>query len=370
MSQTIATPRGVSTLKLRSEECQTINHLLPSPIRRGDSPDKSGKGRGLQNQPINLKGGLMRTIDLRSDTVTHPTPEMRKAMAEAEVGDDVYGEDPTVNRLEEMAAQRMGKEAAAFVASGTMGNLVCGLTHCQRGDEMLLGSRSHILMYEVGSIAALGGVQVRTVPNDPRGMMDPNEVEAAMRPDNVHQPRTAMVCLENTHNRCSGAVLDSEDIGAIAEIAHRHGAVLHMDGARIFNASVALGVAASELARPADTISFCLSKGLCCPVGSVVCGSRETIGRVRRNRKLVGGGMRQAGVIAAAGIVALESMVDRLAEDHSNAKRLARGLAGMPGVTLDPDAIQTNIVIFEVTSGQAQELMAALKDRGVLTSYA
>ena len=312
----------------------------------------------------------MPLIDLRSDTVTHPTPEMRQAMAEAEVGDDVYGEDPTVNLLEAMAAERLGKEAALFVASGSMANLVSGLTHCQRGDEMLLGSEAHIFHNEVGAIAALGGVQVRTVPNDSRGMMDPNEVEAAIRPpNNLHQPRTALVCLENTHNRCSGAVLDSEDVGAIAELAHRHDANVHIDGARIFNAAVALGVSPAELASQGDTVSFCLSKGLSCPVGSLVCGSQEVIDQARKNRKIVGGGMRQAGIIAAAGVVALETMVDRLAEDHANAKRLAKGLARMPGLSFDPDAIQTNIVIFEVTDRPAPQLIDSLKDGGVLTTY-
>ena len=311
----------------------------------------------------------MPIIDLRSDTVTKPTPEMRRAMYEAEVGDDVYGEDPTVNRLEAMAAQRMGKEAAVFVASGTMANLVSGLTHCQRGDEALVGHKCHILMYEVASLAAFGGVQLRTVPNDERGMMDPDEVEAAIRPDNDHQPRTAMVAVENTHNRCSGGVLDSEDIGALAEIAHRHGAKFHIDGARIYNASVALGVPPAELARPADTISFCLSKGLSCPVGSLVCGSKETIHRVRRHRKMVGGGMRQAGIIAAAGIVALDSMIVRLVEDHDNAKRLAQGLAHLPGILLDPGTIQTNIVIFEVKGRPAEEFIDALKAMGVLASF-
>ncbi|MBI4201454.1 MAG: low-specificity L-threonine aldolase [Chloroflexi bacterium] len=311
----------------------------------------------------------MRVIDLRSDTVTLPTPEMRRAMAEAEVGDDVYGEDPTVNRLEAMASERLGKEAAVFVASGTMANLVSGLTHCQRGDEMLLGSEAHIFHNEVGAIAALGGVHVRTVPNDARGMMDPNEVEEAIRLPGIHYPRTALVCLENTHNRCSGGVLDSEDIAAIAEVAHRHGAAVHLDGARIFNAAVALKVPAAELARPADTVSFCLSKGLSCPVGSLVCGSKELVAIARKNRKMVGGGMRQAGIIAAAGIVALNTMVDRLAEDHATAKRLAKGLAGFRGLSLDSDAIQTNIVIFQVTDRPAPEFIEALKQLGVLISY-
>ena len=311
----------------------------------------------------------MRIIDLRSDTVTQPTPEMRRAMAEAQVGDDVFGEDPTVNLLEDMAAERLGKEAALFVASGTMANLVSGLTHCQRGDEMLLGSEAHIFHNEVGAIAALGGVHVRTVPNDSRGMIAPDQLEAAIRPPGIHQPRTALVCLENTHNRCGGAVLDSEDTLAVAEVVHRHGAALHIDGARIFNAAVALGVPAEELARGADTVSFCLSKGLSCPVGSLVCGAKEVIDGARKNRKMVGGGMRQAGIIAAAGVVALDTMVDRLAEDHANAKLLAEGLARMPGLSLDPDAVQTNIVILEVVDRSVQEFISGLKERGVLTSY-
>ena len=312
----------------------------------------------------------MRIIDLRSDTVTHPTPEMRRAMAEAEVGDDVYGEDPTVNRLEAMAAERLGKEAAVFVASGSMANLVSGLTHCQRGEEMVLGHMSHILMYEVASVAGLGGVQVRTVANDSRGMLDPDEVESVIRPANLHQPRTAMVGLENTHNRRSGGVLAPEDVSAIGDVAHRYDAALHVDGARIFNAAVALGVPVADLVNPADTVSFCLSKGLSCPVGSLVCGSGEVIERVRKNRKMVGGGMRQAGILAAAGIVALDSMVDRLADDHANARRLAQGLAVMPGISLDPDSIQTNLVIFEVTNRPATELIDALKEHGLLVSYA
>ena len=231
----------------------------------------------------------MRTIDLRSDTVTHPTPEMRHAMAEAEVGDDVFGEDPTINRLEAMAAERLGKEAAVYVASGTMANLVAGLTHCQRGDEVIMGSEAHIFHNEVGSFSAVGGIHVRTVPNDAGGMMDLDQVEAAVRPANIHQPNTALICLENSHNRCSGAVLDAEYTAAIGDIAHRHDAALHIDGARLFNAAVAQGVSPADLAKPADTISFCLSKGLSCPVGSLVVGSEELIDRARKNRKTAGG---------------------------------------------------------------------------------
>ena len=311
----------------------------------------------------------MRTIDLRSDTVTHPTPEMRRAMAEAEVGDDVYGEDPTVNRLEAMAAERLGKEAAVYVPSGSMANLVAGLTHCQRGDEVVMGSDAHIFHNEVGSFSMLGSIHVRTVPNDPVGMMDPDQVVAAVRPDNIHQPRTALICLENTHNRCSGAVIDREYTTVIGDIAHRHDAALHIDGARLFNAAVALGVSPAELAGPADTVSFCLSKGLSCPVGSLVVGSREVIDRARKNRKVLGGGMRQAGIIAAAGVVALDTMVDRLSEDHDNARHMAKGLAAMPGLNLDPEAIQSNIVIFEVADRPAPEFINALKEEGVLISY-
>ena len=312
----------------------------------------------------------MRTIDLRSDTVTHPTPEMRRAMAEAEVGDDVFGEDPTVNRLEAAAATRLGKEDAVFVPSGTMANLASVMAHCQRGDEMIVGSEAHLLHNEVGGAAAVGSVHVRTVSNDARGMMDPEEVEAAVRaPGNMHHPRTALVCLENTHNRCGGGVLDSEDVGVLADVAHRHDAAVHIDGARIFNAAVYLGVSPVELARPADTVSFCLSKGLSCPVGSLVCGSTEMIARVRRSRKVLGGGMRQAGIIAAAGLVALDTMVDRLNEDHDNARALARGLASVPGIGLDAESVQTNIVMVEVVDRPVQEFIAALKDRGVLVTY-
>ncbi len=288
-------------------------------------------------------------IDLRSDTVTLPTPRMREAMYRAEVGDDVFGEDPTVNRLQEMAAERVGKEAALFVASGTMANLVSVLTHCGRGDEMIVGDRAHMFLYEAGGASALGGVHVRTVPNQPDGTLRPADVEAAIRPDNVHFPRSRLVALENTHNRCGGAALSAEQIHAVAAVAHAHGLRVHLDGARIFNAAIALGVPASTLAAEADSVSFCLSKGLSAPVGSLICSSREFIAEARRNRKIVGGGMRQAGVLAAAGIVALEEMIDRLAEDHANARLLAEAIAEIPGLAIDPRTVQTNIVIFEVT---------------------
>ena len=307
----------------------------------------------------------MRVVDLRSDTVTHPTPEMRQAMAEAEVGDDVYGEDPTLNRLEAMAAEMLGKEAAMFVASGTMGNLVSILTHAQRGDEIIVGDQTHIFRNEAGGASALGGVSYYTLRNDDRGMLDPDEVEGAIRPNNVHFPRTAMVAIENTHNNCGGAVLTPEDTKAIADVAHRHELPLHIDGARIFNAAVSLETPVSELVKDADSVTFCLSKGLSVPIGSIVCGSNEFIERADRWRKMVGGGMRQVGIIAAAGIVALESMVDRLAEDHANARKLAEGLSKISGISIDPDSLPTNIVRFDVTARETAEIARKLNERGV-----
>jgi threonine aldolase len=307
-----------------------------------------------------------RIIDLRSDTVTKPTPAMREAMANAEVGDDVFGEDPTVRRLESMAADITGKEAAVYVSSGTMGNLTCLLAHCQRGDEAIIGSEAHVLQYEVAGAAGLGGIQLRPVANDQHGLLNLDEVAATIRVENIHMPRTAAICLENTHNRCGGAVLTPEYTAEVARLAHRSGAVVHLDGARIFNASVALGVPVSELAADVDSITFCLSKGLSAPVGSLVCGSAEFVARARKARKALGGGMRQAGVIAAAGIVALESMVERLAEDHDNAHALAEGLSKVPGVRIDPASVQTNIVVSSVDDGVA--FQRKLRDAGVLTT--
>ncbi len=307
----------------------------------------------------------MRVVDFSSDTVTHPTPEMRRAMAEAEVGDDVQRNDPTTNRLEEMAAERMGKEAAMFVASGTMGNLVCVLTHAQRGDEIILGDKAHIFRSEAGGASALGGISYHTLRNDSRGMLDPDEVKSAIRPPNVHFARTAVVALENTHNACGGAILTPEDTKLIADVAHSHDVPLHIDGARIFNASVALETPTAELAKDADSISFCLSKGLSGPIGSLVCGRNEFIEQARFWRKMLGGGMRQVGVIAAAGIVALESMVERLAEDHSNARKLAQGLAKVPGISIDPESLPTNLVFFEVTHDDPATLARKLNERGI-----
>ncbi len=307
-----------------------------------------------------------RIVDLRSDTVTQPTPAMREAMYRAEVGDDVYGEDPTVNRLEALAAERLGKEAALLLLSGTMGNLVGLLAQTRRGDEAIVGEHSHIFLNEAGGAAALGGVQLFPIPSV-RGVLDPARVEAAIRPENVHYPRTALVCLENTHNRDGGAAVSVEATDAIAEVAHRHGLRVHLDGARLFNAAVALGVPASRLVQNVDSVTFCLSKGLGCPMGSILAGSAAYIKEARRWRKMVGGGLRQAGIIAAAGIVALETMVDRLAEDHRNARRLAEGLSQLPGIAVDLDAVQTNIVMMEIVDPRIdpRQFVRALAEQGV-----
>ena len=310
---------------------------------------------------------MMRIVDLRSDTITQPTANMRKAMAAAEVGDDVFGEDPTVNRLEEMAAERLGKAAALFVASGTMGNLASQLTHCGRGDEMILGDESHIFFYEQGGSAALGGIHHRTLPNQPDGTLAIADIEDAIRPDNIHYPRTRLIVLENTHNRCSGSYLDPGYMRSVGALARRYRLKIHVDGARIFNAAVAQGVPASDLAAEADSITFCLSKGLAAPVGSVICGDADFIAEARRTRKVLGGGMRQAGIIAAAGIVALNEMIDRLADDHANARRLAEGLANIDGLATDPQRIKTNIVLFEITRAglTPQELTERLDAEGI-----
>jgi threonine aldolase len=291
----------------------------------------------------------MGIVDLRSDTMTKPTDAMRRAMAEAEVGDDVFGEDPTVNRLEEMAAERLGKEAALYVSSGTMGNLVSQLAHCGRGDEIILGSQAHTFFFEQGGSAAVGSIHPRTVPNQPDGKLALEDIEAAIRGDNIHFPISRLIILENTHNLCNGCPLDIDYMKAVGEIASRHKLKIHVDGARFFNAAVALNGDPKDLAQEADSVSFCLSKGLGAPVGSVVCGTQDFINKARRARKVLGGGMRQAGVLAAAGIVALNEMVDRLADDHANAHKLAMGLAEMPDISIDPDQIQTNIIFFEVS---------------------
>ena len=307
----------------------------------------------------------MRVVDFRSDTVTHPSPEMRLAMATAEVGDDGWDDDPTVIRLEAMSAEMLGKEAAVFVASGTMGNLASIMTHCEPGDEMILGHNTHIYHSDTGNAPSLGGVTFRTVPNDHRGMLDPDDLREAIRPPGSSSPQTGLIALENTQNLCGGQVLTPEDTKVIADIAREHEIPLHIDGARIFNAAVFLETPVAELATEADTISFCLSKGLSCPIGSLVCGTQETVGKVRHWRKMLGGTMRQVGVVAAAGIVALETMVDRLAEDHANARRLAEGLSLIPGISIDPDSLPTNLVFFEVTEDDHEALSRRLEERGI-----
>lgn len=309
----------------------------------------------------------MEFIDLRSDTVTKPTLEMRRAMAEAEVGDDVYGEDATVNRLQELAAEQMGKEAGLFVASGTMGNLAAILAHCQRGDEVILGNQAHTFLFEAGGISVLGGVHSCQLPNQRDGSLALKDIEAAIRPDDPHHPVTRLICLENTHNRCGGVFQTPEYARRVREFAHARGLAVHLDGARVFDAAVAQGIDVRELTEPMDSVTFCLSKGLCAPVGSVVCGSEEFIRKAHRARKILGGGMRQAGILAAAGIIAIEKMSRRLGEDHARAKRLADGLRQIPGLAVDEPA--TNMVFLsleEPVAHSAEALAARLRKRGVL----
>jgi len=286
-------------------------------------------------------------IDLRSDTVTLPTDEMREAMSNAEVGDDVYQEDPTVNRLEELAAKKIGKEAALFVASGTMGNLTAVMTHCQRGDEVILGTDSHIYYYEVGGMSAVAGVIPRLIAGD-KGILNPQDIKRALREENLHYPKTTLICVENTHNRAGGTIIPPEIIEEICQLGHQRNIQVHLDGARIFNAAIALNLDPATLTKNVDSVMFCLSKGLSAPVGSILAGSKEFIQRARKNRKMLGGGMRQAGILAAAGIIALENMVERLEEDHKNARILGEGLADIGGIKVDLETVQTNMVCFDL----------------------
>ena len=309
-----------------------------------------------------------RVIDLRSDTVTKPTPSMRVAMANAEVGDDALGDDPTVKRLEAMAAERMGKEAALFTASGTMANLTALLTHCGRGDEAIAGQLAHIVQAEVGGAAGLASVNIRQVKNDEQGRMDLDEIASLVRPREGYFPRTALVCLENTHNFANGSALPVSYTAEVAALAHEAGAALHIDGARIFNAACVLETTPKELVKDAESVAFCLSKGLSAPMGSLLCGSEEFIARARRNRRMVGGGLRQAGIVAAAGIVALEEMVERLADDHANAQHLAHGLASIPGIVIDSSLVQTNIMFWHHEAIETVKLNAQLRERGVLST--
>lgn len=291
----------------------------------------------------------MDCIDLRSDTVSWPTPEMRVAMADAAVGDDVLGDDPTTNRLETLAAERMGKEAALFVASGTMGNLIALLTHCVPGDEVILGAVAHTFKYEGGGAAALGGVHPYTIPVQPDGTLDLDDIRHAVRdPGNDHYPRTRLVALENTQGSVGGVPITAEYTQAVRALCDEYGLLLHLDGARIWNAAAALGCDVKELVAPVDSVMFCLSKGLCAPVGSMLCGSADFIRQARRVRKRLGGGMRQTGILAAAGIIAIEKMTLRLGEDHANARRLAEGLAQINGVRLDFGPPRSNMVFFSL----------------------
>jgi len=309
------------------------------------------------------------TIDFRSDTVAMPSPEMRKAMVEAPLGDDVFGDDPTTNRLLEVAAERMGKEAATFVPSGTMGNLIGVAVNARRGEELIADADSHVFHYETAGAAAVCGVQIRPIATE-TGVMSPQQIVAAIRPRNdPHQPLSAAVTFENTHNRHGGVVWPLKELRAASDAAHEQGLRVHLDGARIFNASVATGVEAKEIAAAADTVTFCLSKGLACPIGSVFCGSEADIEEAKRWRKRLGGGMRQVGVLAAAGLIALDHMVDRLAEDHANAHTLAEGLSELPGVRCDLSRVQTNLVYFELMDTPAPKFVDECTSRGLLSDW-
>lgn len=312
----------------------------------------------------------MRVIDFRSDTLTQPTVEMRQAMLNAEVGDDVYGEDPTINKLEEMGAKLVGKEAALFVPSGTMGNQLAVLCHTQRGDEIILEERSHIYNYEAGGIAFLSGVQPRIVKGD-NGIMSAGDVEKAIVTDkDIHHPQTGLICIENTHNMAGGIVVPLEAMEEIYELGRKYSLPIHLDGARVFNASTALGCDVRDITKYCDSIMFCLSKGLCAPVGSILAGSKDFIDKARRYRKMLGGGMRQAGILAAAGIIALTDMIQRLSEDHENAKLLAKGLKYIEGIHISMDTVQSNIVMVDISSPKysSYSLVDKLKEKGILAS--
>lgn len=303
-------------------------------------------------------------IDLRSDTVSKPSDAMRHAMASAEVGDDVFGDDPTVRALEERAAGLLGKEAALFVPSGTMANLLALMTHTRPGDEILLGDQCHIFQYELGGAARIANVLTRPLANHDDGAIAPDAVAAAIRQENLHSPGTTLLCLENTHNRCGGAVLPVTVIDELAAVAQERKVAVHLDGARVFNAAAALGVPAARIARDCDSVSFCLSKGLGCPVGSLLCGPGQFIERARRNRKLLGGGMRQVGILAAAGLYALDHNITRLSEDHANARVLAGGLRKL--APFRPNDPATNIVVADITEGRLPDWLAAFEQQGVL----
>jgi len=307
----------------------------------------------------------MKIVDLRSDTFTLPTPEMMQAIQEAELGDDVFQEDPTMNKLEKLAAQKIGKEKALFVTSGTQANVVSLLAHTERGDEVIMEAQSHTYLYEVGAMAALGGLMAHPVPGN-KGVLYPEDVKKAIRGDDIHFPRTRLVCLENTHNNAGGIAVTPEQIKAVADVVKPQNIKMHLDGARVFNAAVALNTDVKTITKEFDSVMFCLSKGLSAPVGSMVCGSEEFIMKARKARKMLGGGMRQAGILAACGIVAVEKMVDRLKDDHTNAQKLAKGLSELKGISIDLETVQTNIIIFDVSKlGGSHKFIEILEKKGV-----
>lgn len=315
----------------------------------------------------------MEYIDLRSDTVTKPTPEMREAIAEAEVGDDVYMDDPTVNKLQEKAAEMLGKEDSLFVPSGTMGNLLALLVHCQRGDEVIVGDKSHIYMNEAGGMSALGGIQPRPVKNQPDGSLNLDEILSSIQTEDVHHTITRLICVENTQNFCGGVPLSVKYTQQVGRIAKENRLLFHIDGARIFNAATALKVSVKELVKPADSVMFCLSKGLSAPVGSMLVGSQKFIKRARHLRKMLGGGMRQVGVLAAAGMISLEKMTGRLSEDHARAKKLSDGLKQVKGLVLGADTPSTNMVYFDLMDEvklSVNQIVDEMRNRGVLIDWA
>jgi len=307
----------------------------------------------------------MRTIDFRSDTQTLPSPNMLKAIQTAKLGDDVTHEDPTVNDLEKFGAELLGKEASVLVSSGTMGNLIGVLIHCNRGEEVIAGAMSHICRGEAGGVSVLGGVAIQPINTAPDGTLPIEDIESAIKPDDYHFPITKLISVENTHNATGGKPLTASYMNKIKSLAQKHNLKTHVDGARLFNAAIALETPVKELVRDAETVSICLSKGLSAPVGSLLCGSEEDIVKARRIRKMLGGGMRQAGIIAAAGKIALTEMVERLAEDHSNARKLALGLAEINGIEIEPEELPTNLVFFKVPEGRSKEFATKLEEKGI-----
>ena len=310
---------------------------------------------------------MTKIIDLRSDTVTQPSNQMRDAISNSLLGDDVFGEDPTVNKIEQKAAQIMGKESALLVPSGTMGNLVSILSHCERGTEIILGHKSHTFIYEGGGISSVGGIHSRQLLNDDFGIINLDDIKQAVRDDNVHYPKTSAISLENTHNMCFGSPIEPNYIKSVSVIAKENNLKLHIDGARIFNAAVSLNIDVKDLVKNVDSVTFCLSKGLAAPIGSVVCGSKKFIDKARRHRKVLGGGMRQAGIIAAAGLISLDDCIMQIKKDHNNAKVLAEGLNKIKGLSVQLNLVQTNIIFFKLETDEitAQALVESMNSKGI-----